>query len=419
MFNRLSPEQRAWLVLYAALLTCCALAVGVPAAAWAYMNSATVDANVHVRLRSGILRTYGRFESENDARVVSLEGRAIDEGVTVDVGPESVGLLTIGPDPQSPLVTVQLYSNTRLRLVQARHPRFPFANRGDWFVLRLERGRVQVLVSAVSPQGMHLELIGEHGKAMMQAPGTCSMEQVEGELRVSVSSGTVRVSTLDEQRTLAVSEGQRTAVNADGTLAGVLPPVRNLVRDGDFRGELQDNWLVDTMAMGEQGVRGVATVRPTPGGGRALFLERVGDNIGWGRTAVTQLLNEDVRDRRSLRLQVDFQILEQQIPVCGGEGSECPLMVRIDYRTQDGSDASWIQGFYALGTPDERLPDYIRSNPQNRHIARRQGAVEPPFESENLLELLPNMQSVRAITLYAEGHAVRIRINSVALWVVD
>ncbi len=419
MLSPRSPERRAWLVLYAALFTCCVLAVGVPSAVWAYVNAATVEASAYVRLRSGILKTYGRFESESDARVVSLDGRNLSEGSTVDVGPESVGLLTIGPDPQAPLITLQLYSNTRLRMEQARHPRFSISNHGDHVVLRLERGRVQALISALPPRGLRLELIGEHGKMLIESAGTYSMEQTDGELRISVNSGVARVSTLDEERTLTITAGQRTAVDANGVIAGVLPPVRDLVRDGNFRGELEDNWVVETMAMGEQGVRGVATVRDTPDSTRALFLERTGANIGWGRTSVTQIINEDVRGRQLLRLRVDFQILEQQIPVCGGEGSECPLMVRIDYRTQDGNDASWIQGFYALGTPSDTLPDYIRSNPLNKHIARRLQTVEPPFESENLLALLPDMQAIRSITLYAEGHVVRTRINSVSLLVVD
>ncbi|MCX7938427.1 MAG: hypothetical protein N2545_03190, partial [Thermoflexales bacterium] len=128
----------------------------------------------------------------------------------------------------------------------------------------------------------------------------------------------------------------------------------------------------------------------------------------------------NVVDRRSLQLRIDFRILYQEIPVCGGEGSECPLMVRIDYRTKDGRDAFWIQGFYASGTPSgTSLPDYIRSNPQNKHIARRLNAPEPPFESGNLLALIPDMQIVKSISIYAEGHAVRTQVNTVELLLQD
>lgn len=191
--------------------------------------------------------------------------------------------------------------------------------------------------------------------------------------------------------------------------------MRNLIRNGTFTAPLTRDWEIETLVIQGSTVTGTVTVREV-NGRPALFLERVGSGISWGRTGVRQIINENVVDRRSLQLRIDFRILYQEIPVCGGEGSECPLMVRLDYRTRDGRDAFWIQGFYAVGTPSgTTLPDYIRSNPQNKHIARRLNAPEPPFESGNLLALIPDMQILRAISIYAEGHAVRTQINRVEL----
>lgn len=412
-----SPERVAWMVLFAALFACCALAVGVPATAYTFINTATIDANVIVKLQAGILNAYSQYETENDARVVSLEGRPLSEGSTVIVGPESVGLLTLGDgNPASPFHTLQLYSNARLRIERARLPRFAVAGAGDEFTLNMSDGRVQI--TAQPPQGRRftLRVNGKHAITTINTPGSYSIEETANETRVNVVEGQALVGMPDGNQAFTFYGGQRTAVSDQG-IAGVLPAFRNLIRNGEFEPPLERDWQVQTLIDPNSTVTGTANiVGMSPN--TSLLLKRTGANLGWGRTGVTQEINEDVRDRRAVQLRVNFAILEQQIPVCGGEGSECPLMVRIDYRNQNGADAYWQQGFYAVGTPSGSLPDYVRSNNQGKHVARRLGMSET-FEWENLIELLPDMQTIKSITLYAEGHSVQTQINSVGLLLQD
>lgn len=412
-----SPERLAWMVLFAALFACCALAVGVPATAYTFVNTATLDASVIVKLQAGILKAYSQFETENDARVVSLEGRPLSEGSTVIVGPESVGLLTFGDgNPASPFHTFQLYSNARLRIDKARLPRFAGAGLGDELTLSMSDGRVQI--SAQPPQGRPflLRIIGDHAITTINTPGAYSIEETDTETRVNVAEGQALVSTPDGNQAFTFYGGQRTAVSDKG-IAGVLPAFRNLIRNGEFEPPLDRDWQVETLIDPNSSVTGTATiVGMSPN--TSLLLRRTGPNLGWGRTGVTQVINEDVRDRRTVQMRVNFNILEQEIPVCGGEGSECPFMVRIDYRNKDGTDGYWQQGFYAVGTPSAQLPDYVRSNTQGRHVARRLG-VQETFEWENLIELLPDMQTIKTITLYAEGHSVQTQVDSVELLLQD
>lgn len=410
------PERIAWMVLFAALFACCAMAVGVPATAYTFINTATVDANVIVKLQAGILKAYSQFETENDARVVSLEGRPLSEGSTVIVGPESVGLLTFGSDPANPLHTFQLYSNARLRIDRARLPRFAGAGMGDEFTLSMSDGRVQISAQSPSNRPFNLRIVGDHAITTINTPGSYSIEETPTETRVNVAEGQALVSTPDGNQAFTFYGGQRTAVSEEG-IAGVLPAFRNLVRNGNFEPPLERDWQVQTLIDPNSTVTGTAgIVGMSPN--TSLLLKRTGQNLGWGRTGVTQQINEDVRDRRSAQLRVNFAILEQEIPVCGGEGSECPLMVRIDYRNEDGADTYWQQGFYAVGTPSAQLPDYVRSNNQGKHVARRLGVPET-FEWENLIELLPDMQTIKSITLYSEGHSVQTQVNSVELLLQD
>jgi hypothetical protein len=411
---RRSPERIAWIVLFAALFACCALAVGVPSAGLAFYNSATVDAAMDVKLQAGILKAYSQFETENDARVVSLEGRPLAEGSSVVVGPESVGLLTIGAsEAPSPTLTLQLYSKADVRIDRARLPRFPSSAIGDEFNLQLRDGRIQLVVDAPQDRRFNVRIVSDDATTQISTPGVYSLEQAEDGTRVAVTRGQAVVSTLDGTQSLNLYTDQRTVLSQDNGIAGVLPQYRNLIRNGDFRAPLEPDWLVETRVDAGGTLSGTARAITT-GAESALLLERLGTSLGWGRTGVTQTINEDVRDRRSVQLRVDFQIMQQEIPVCGGEGSECPFMVRVDYRDKSGGDRSWIQGFYANGTPSNTLPDYIRSNPQSKHISRRLGVPET-FESANLLDVLPDMQTIKSIALYAEGHAVQTQVNSVEL----
>lgn len=405
------------MVLFAALFACCALTIGVPTTALTFINTATVDATVIVKLQAGMLNAYSQYETENDMRVVSLEGRALSEGSTMIVGPESVGLLTFGDgNSANPFHTLQLYSNARLRIERARLPRFAVAGADDEFTLSMTDGRVQITAQPPQDRRFTLRINGKHAITTITTPGSYSIEETANETRVNVADGQALVGTPDGNQAFTFYGGQRTAVSDKG-IAGVLPASRNIIRNGEFEPPLERDWQVQTVIDPSSTITGTATiVGMSPN--TSLLLKRTGQNLGWGRTGVTQEINEDVRDRRAVQLRINFAILEQEIPVCGGEGSECPLMVRIDYRNQSGADLYWLQGFYAVGTPSAALPDYVRSNNQGKHVARRLGVSET-FEWENLIELLPDMQTIKSITLYAEGHSVQTQINSVELLLQD
>ncbi len=409
-----SPERVAWTILFIALFSCCALAVGVPTAGLAFVNTATVEAASYVKLQAGILQSYSQSETVNDARVVSLDGRALTEGSTVVTGPESVGLLTIGEnDSSNPMLTLQLYSNANVRIERARLPRFDTNTTTAEFNIRLSGGRIQVL--AQPGRRFNLRVTSDFGNTTITTPGSYSFEQTGDEVRVSISQGQAVVSSPSSSAAFTLSGGQRTAMSGSG-LAGVLPSFRNLIKNGEFQPPLDRDWKVETRVDAGSTVTGTVNIIGE-GSNTALLIERVGNQLGWGRTGVVQTINEDVRDRRSLTLRVDFQIIEQEIPVCGGEGSECPFIIRIDYRTKDGSDAYRIQGFYGRGTPVSTLPDYIRANVQGKHVARRLNVPET-FEW-NLSEFLSEMQTIKSISLYAEGHTVRTQVNSVELLLQD
>ncbi|MCS7061719.1 MAG: hypothetical protein RMN25_11220 [Anaerolineae bacterium] len=418
---RSSPQRLAWAVLIASFLVCCALTVGVPTAAWSFINNATVSPTMTVKLQAGRTIAYCPPAVEADARVVSQEGRALEEGCTaiVDRDTQSQGLLTIAAEASpDAIVNVQLYSGARVTIEQARLPRFDtLSSSPATFVLRLQAGRIQVQRHTYPGHAVRLVVKTDLATTTLDV-GSYSFEASVDQTIVVAREGAAWVVAADN-KTIVLRNDQRTAVTRAGGLQGILPPARNLVINGNFQQPLEIDWQMITDVSPRGGKPGVVSLIGASGN-MSLLLDRSGAGLGWGRTGVWQQINEDVSGRRSLQLRLEFAILYQELSVCGGYGSECPLFVKLIYTDRSGAEREWTQGFYADGVPNDVLPDEIITAPlpRNKHVAKRLGQREL-FESEDLLATVPELQQVRSIWIYAEGHGVRTQVYSVELLITD
>ena len=246
--------------------------------------------------------------------------------------------------------------------------------------------------------------------------GIFTVEVANGEARVLSREGSLMAhSNRAGPAPLALAAGERTALNDQSQTLTKAAPERNLVRNNLFVGDYTP-W--ETEIRSASGSEGRVRLALT-GGESSIVLDRLGNDLNWGRTGVFQIIGENVSGRASLRLRIDFKILSQQIKVCGNLGSECPMMVNITFIDKAGTQREWFQGFYADGTPTPDLPDVVRDNPTTRHVAKTLNARES-FESENLLlGELRDAQLIQRIRVYAEGHAVQTQVFEVDLLVAD
>lgn len=419
-----SPERMAWSVLLASLCLCCALAVGVPAAATSYVNRASYPASILVKLQAGRTNVFSPPITEADARVVGQEGRIIDEGATVIVGSDipSQALLTIRENESvsSTLISMQLYSGARVRVERARIPRYSISNAPADVLISILAGRVQIQNENRSPRALKLIAHSDEITATLDY-GAYSFEVSPNDTSLFVRSGTASITSAARTETFNIEANQRTIVRkGEGIVSGLFAPPRDLIRNGHFQTRLERDWETTADLYVTNDVTGTARILGT-GANTALLLSRPGVGLNWGRTGIKQMINENVSGRSSLQLRLNFTILYQELKVCGGQGSECPLMVRINYRNRDGGTTDWTQGFYADGTPRmPDLPDFIvqSAEPRTKHIATRLG-VDEPYESPNLMTTIKDIEYVNYIQLYAEGHGLQTQINSVELLVLD
>ena len=416
-----STERRAWLVLLMSFIACCVLTVGVPSTVLYVVNSASYAPVMNVRLQAGIVTAFCDGELESDAKVVSVQGRPVQEGCTIMVGPDNESISELFVDapaatasaaPQS-LIRVQLYAGTRLRIEQARLPRFRISVTAPLLQLVMPRGRLELQIPASS--ALQVQVSTPQLRMTMPRPGEYSVLIDGVQSHAMVWTGEANLSKIDSTITgLRLAAGKQLTVDAssEGLIPTPLP--QNLVRNGDFStGVLAQNWQVRTDTS-DGGLVGVAEIdRPITE--PVLTLRRVGESLGWGHTGVIQDVGQVITNAHDLRVRVAFRILEQQIDVCGSQGSECPLMIDLRYRRKDGSPGQWVQGFYAHGEAlGGVLPDYMISNRQGRHIFKTEG-IPQLFVSENLMQLIPALERIETIEVYAEGHSVHTQVMRVEL----
>jgi hypothetical protein len=304
-----------------------------------------------------------------------------------------------------------------LRIVRLSVPLYSFSSANDTYEIYVERGRVEVQSQYPEGRRLDLRLNSPEAQLTLNRSGAFGLEVNAGATHVIAYEGVIAATPItNTQITRPVRAGEHALVRA-----GVVEPLlaaRNVIRNSDFGQALQpSNWVVSATAPVGAPPGEVAVI--IDGVTSKLDLARTGRALGPGRTSVTQQLNQSVAKHQSIRIRVAFEILEQEIQVCGSTGSECPLMIEIAYTRADGSAATWRQGFYAVGVPSGNdLPDYVVREKQSKHISKN---LRTPayFTSVNLLNVAPEMALIQSITLYAEGHSVHTQVRRVELWVRD
>jgi hypothetical protein len=347
------------------------------------------------------------------------EGR---EGIKITAGPNDRGVLTLRPRVAvtDTLATIQLYSNTILQLQRARAPRFGISPEPHRFVLDMESGRARV---TMLPQPRRTVLLQVYTpQALLQmTEGNVSIEVNGQEAQFAVNSGQAIVVARANHSATQLDAEQRAVVPTGGGLTGVVPAERNLIADSGFREPLGQVWKtynkdpqIETEPLG--------TISPMLVEG-ILALDMARTGIGHLETGLTQEINKDIRDFESLQLRLVLRLLQQNVPVCGQYGTECPIMVRIDYIDEGGGARSWQQGFYSLpdNNPDPNLrnQDFCVICPfRNPHIRVTNG-VWYPFESPNLVPLLrqggPAPAVLKSISIYASGHTYQSQVSEIEL----
>lgn len=415
-------ERLAWMVLLISFAVFVMLAVGLPLTAQWYVRYSYTGQIVSLDVQEGNLLVMCP-DADVPIGVINRQDDVCQsrEGIQIAAGPTDQGLLNIRSRAAltTTLATVQIYRGSRVTLRQATTARFPrLSAEPDHVTMRMNSGRIRVTIPPQLARPMVLQI--STPQALIQiSEGSVSVEVNHQETQSIVREGKALVVSQAGQSGVELLPAQRVVVPNGGSVSSIFAAERNLLAgNNDFREPLDTVWKVRTelpqIASESPGEVSVLSAE----GRQAIDFSRVGN--GHAETGVVQEINRDIRGFLSLQLRVVLRVLQQDVPVCGTLGTECPVMVRLEYLDEGGTLRSWQQGFYYL--PDSNLPANppfcVVCSPRNDHIRVVNGQWYP-FESGNLISILdksgPPAVFLKSVAIYASGHTYQSQVAEIEL----
>jgi hypothetical protein len=328
-------------------------------------------------------------------------------------------ILAQTPGESQRIARIQVYGGTQLQLERSLSPRFESSSESNELGLDLLAGRVLLSVPSDQPRPLSFVVRTPQGQVLIEDPGQYSVNATNAESQATVLQGSLGLRSGDQN--LILEPDQRAVMPERGLIEGPLTSERDLIANGEFSDGL-DMWLPLSSNKEIADQPDVEVMVDSGDLEPAVVFKRLG--IGHADAGLRQLIGQDVTDFESLKLLLSMRIAEQSLGVCGQQGSECPVIVRIEYVDVNGVDQTWQKGFYASGNVGPDTPDVCVACPPplNEHQRVPFGQIAF-YESENLLEKLGQIgvspAKIKSITVIASGHSFESQIFDLSLIAVE
>ena len=414
---RKNPQTIAWVIMTLSFVACVILAIGIPyGTRWLIFN-ATRSLKVQLVPREGTVTFQSKGRGPLEV-TTSPEEVLSNNKIVLSTGDAEALLLFRETESDTPVSTLQLYGETNVTFSAARTPYFERSTLPHRIALKVnasKRLRISVggggrdsILQIETPQGS-LEL----------AEGSYTLVVDAQRTEIIVSKGRARVPDPQQaHNTVILTDSQFVELTAAGRSKVRSSQSRDVLRNGDFSAELAPYWLPFTHRK-QYNTESDGSIRRTEGERQSIIFERAG--VGHIEVGISQQVNQNIEGAQSLRLNARLKVSEQEIPVCGIAGTECPVMLRITYSDINGGEHEWLQGFYALeGAGYSNTCTICEGSPQ--HIPVPQAAWYP-YTSPDLLPLLrergTDPATILDIEIYASGHSFISMIDEIAILVEE
>lgn len=385
-------ERRAWLILWLAFATFCALVFTVAKFAVDYVSTAQVDQMARVAGSRGqvILTQPG---SSDKTLLGNRTQLGVGTQVAVDRSTVAWAELQLLDDSRARVLDGASVELTRMEVGRFINQHLVQLTQTDGPIHYATGGPMQVVVPNGDVQ------LGSHGDYTVWIDGDTTRVLVyAGEARVSASGSTV-----------IVPEGKRTAIDANRQLHAVEPRQMTLLLNGDFTQHDQD-WEAYDKPDSPLDVNGSRFWVSGPDeSGAALRVTRETVRQEHGETGLLQKLDRDVSGFRHLILQASVRVDYASLSGGGTLGSEYPMMLQLKYEgPQVDTHPDWAIGFYY-------------ANPENRPVPEWKGKqlVQGEWSTYrvDLMDTEPSRMPYRLLELIVmgQGHSYDARIANVSL----
>ena len=411
----------AWIVLLVCFTACMAVTISLPFGINSFVQGSTR------RLVVFGLGTQGDpiepvlpyvFDPE-------LPPQKLRTPVRMESGLRDRGIFRIEhPDTNILMARVEVLSETGISIDSATLPRFGRSSATPLLTVGLRKGIVRITIppNPDNPEPIAALVNTPNGQAVIDKPGKYTVEFTNSDMQLSVYEGHALLRSDNEEIQLVTDE--RGVLGDDKSINGPLNTERDLIVNGNFSQGLSD-WEVFQWDIERSDQPGGLTNIVEVGGESALRFSREG--IGNARTSVSQTVERNVTNFSELYVNLAVRVINQSLAVCGFQGSECPLTLRLDYEDESGNPRAWEQGIYVVGDVDAQYPDrcQVCGFPLNlvRHEKLPQLGEVYTIATTNLIPVLEQEgfrpERLFSVSLFAEGHAFVVDVVNVELIVVE
>ncbi|MEL6271259.1 MAG: hypothetical protein AAFR22_15735, partial [Chloroflexota bacterium] len=300
-------------------------------------------------------------------------------------------------------------------------------------VLRANQGTFDIYIPDALPRETSLTLNLPYGVVVdVSESGQYTLSVTEEQIEINTRSGRAAILPVERSQARSIATGQIGVYSVGSGRATVRNEHQELIPNNIFTSQPVDFEPVEDGASVTFDLWNCTdrTQTVTPGalewvrfqGRLALHIVRTGTQAH-GETGCIQPLGDSAQSGSpvdgytNLTLRSTFYIEDQSLSGCGVAGSECPLMLLIDYIDTEGDRNKWFQGFYARVDPLSEYPTRCNSAGCEEHKAINGGAWYV-YESGNLLNSLPadrQPQSILNVQFYASGHEYDVYISELSL----
>jgi hypothetical protein len=413
----------AWGVLLLSFAIFCAICITTGLGLNYFLFQSTVLMESDVQVGRGSI-------SVNTSSV--LDRLDLTNGADVRVAPQAQSTIFFRDSQQGDrlIASVTVRANSSVKLRRAVRPRFRWSSGPYTIELEDLVGDLDIFI----PNDLERDV-----RLTVQTPkGDLADFGSSGQYFVSASDAQIRVTNRQGRVSLVpanTNQGRAIPVNNMGVIAtdkpdevALSPSLVNLIQNSTFQDVVTTQDSAGTSSVGLAISWGCtnSTVNLPRGSyqaeiqdGRYLLHFLRGENAetnGETRCGTFPSGGYDVSQYSTLVLRATFNIQYQSLNACGSQGSECPLMLRVDYTDIHGGNHIWYHGFYARLDPQSNDPQSCDScTSEHEQVNANKWYT---YDSGNWFTLFsPDTRpaTILNVQFYASGHQYDVYVGEVAL----
>lgn len=421
-----NPNRLAWSILITSFVIFCILATGIFLGVRWFLFDSTVPLQATLAVARGTVGVRAGDSTEEAER----GRRSLPVGARLTTDANSQGYITFAdPYSQRVVATLTLHADSTLILGDTARPRFEFSRTVYAVNITSLEGRADVYIVPELPRSIRVDVQSGLGWMRMENSGHYILTDRDNNSTVLNRGGqVVMINNVEQTRSVPVGmqgriDSEDGALILENALVDILPE-SSFDTTNPANPTLPSEWGCYSTRDDPEAARGVYA-RETHLGLAVLHISRQPNDAqsasSHAETGCLQWLGEPgawfpVSDYAYLELRATMLIQHQSLSTCGYRGSECPIMVVIEYLDIGGGERRWVHGFYAYHDPGLGYP--LRCDTCTLDHERLTPGTWYTFTSGNLFQLLPadqRPQAIKRVGFYASGHEYDVLLSEVAV----